>query len=99
MPGMMAGLLDGSSGADQLVRVFMAYKPLKSQEGKFNAGLSFANVDLVAALTLLDAILDKKLQRTTSLIAPQRCGKSVALGLGIAGAIAAGCATIYGTTI
>ncbi|KAL6971825.1 hypothetical protein U1Q18_031508 [Sarracenia purpurea var. burkii] len=50
----MTATSNSVNGADQLVGVFMAYKPLQSQEGKCNAGLSFANVDLVASLTLLD---------------------------------------------
>ncbi|GMP57057.1 hypothetical protein CsSME_00021302 [Camellia sinensis var. sinensis] len=46
-----------------------------------------------AVSTFLDAVLDKKPQSTTALIAPRGRGKSAALGLGIAGAIASGFVT------
>ncbi|CAL5354163.1 unnamed protein product [Camellia sinensis] len=43
-----------------------------------------------AVSTFLDAVLDKRPQNTTALTAPRGRGKSAALGLGIAGAIASG---------
>ncbi|THF98208.1 hypothetical protein TEA_016571 [Camellia sinensis var. sinensis] len=50
-----------------------------------------------AVSTFLDAVLDKKPQSTTALIAPRGRGKSAALGLGIAGAIASGYSNIFVT--
>ncbi|KAL7252176.1 hypothetical protein ACSBR1_013927 [Camellia fascicularis] len=50
-----------------------------------------------AVSTFLDALLDKKPQSTTALIAPRGRGKSAALGLGIAGAIASGYSNIFVT--
>lgn len=41
-------------------------------------------------MTFLDAILDKTLSGTVALLAARGRGKSAALGLAIAGAIAAG---------
>ena len=41
-------------------------------------------------MTFLDAILDKTLRSTVALLAGRGRGKSAALGLAIAGAIAAG---------
>ena len=43
-----------------------------------------------AVITFLDAILDKTLRSTVALLAGRGRGKSAALGLAIAGAIAAG---------
>ncbi|KAI7984542.1 RNA cytidine acetyltransferase 2 [Camellia lanceoleosa] len=50
-----------------------------------------------AVSTFLDAVLDKRPQNTTALTAPRGRGKSVALGLGIAGAIASGYSNIFVT--
>ncbi|KAF7135734.1 hypothetical protein RHSIM_Rhsim08G0031600 [Rhododendron simsii] len=50
-----------------------------------------------AVSIFLDAILDKKVQSTTGLTAARGRGKSAALGLGIAGAIAVGYSNIYVT--
>ncbi|KAH7852680.1 hypothetical protein Vadar_027832 [Vaccinium darrowii] len=50
-----------------------------------------------AVSTFLDAILDKKVHSTTALTAARGRGKSAALGLGIAGAIAAGYSNIFVT--
>ncbi|XP_058179742.1 RNA cytidine acetyltransferase 2-like [Rhododendron vialii] len=50
-----------------------------------------------AVSTFLDAILDEKVQSTTALTAARGRGKSAALGLGIAGAIAAGYSNIFVT--
>ncbi|XWS33239.1 hypothetical protein CRYUN_Cryun22dG0064400 [Craigia yunnanensis] len=50
-----------------------------------------------AVITFLDAILDKNLCCTVALLAARGCGKSAALGLAIAGAIAAGYSNIYVT--
>jgi N-acetyltransferase 10 len=44
-------------------------------------------------ITFLDAILDKTLRSTVALLAARGRGKSAALGLAIAGAIAAGYCT------
>lgn len=41
-------------------------------------------------ITFLDAILDKSLRRTVALLAARGRGKSAALGLAIAGAVATG---------
>lgn len=46
-----------------------------------------------AVITFLDAILDKTLRSTVALIAARGRGKSAALGLAIAGAVAAGLPT------
>lgn len=43
-----------------------------------------------AVITFLDSILDKNLRSTVALLAARGRGKSAALGLAIAGAIAAG---------
>lgn len=43
-----------------------------------------------AVITFLDAILDKALRSTVALTAARGRGKSAALGLAIAGAVAAG---------
>jgi len=43
-----------------------------------------------AVITFLDAVLDKTLRTTVALIAARGRGKSAALGLAVAGAIAAG---------
>ncbi|KAK9130064.1 hypothetical protein Sjap_010551 [Stephania japonica] len=50
-----------------------------------------------AVTTFLDAILDKALRSTVALLAARGCGKSAALGLSIAGAIAAGYSNIFVT--
>lgn len=50
-----------------------------------------------AVITFLDAILDKNLHTTVALLAARGRGKSAALGLAIAGAIAAGYSNIYVT--
>ncbi|KAK8607016.1 hypothetical protein V6N13_052767 [Hibiscus sabdariffa] len=50
-----------------------------------------------AVVTFLDAILDKNLRSTVALLAARGRGKSAALGLAIAGAIAAGYSNIYVT--
>ncbi|XP_058111016.1 RNA cytidine acetyltransferase 2-like [Magnolia sinica] len=50
-----------------------------------------------AVITFLDAILDKTLRSTVALIAARGRGKSAALGLSIAGAIAAGYSNIFVT--
>ncbi|XVF15033.1 hypothetical protein REPUB_Repub09cG0114600 [Reevesia pubescens] len=50
-----------------------------------------------AVITFLDAILDKNLRSTVALLAARGRGKSAALGLAIAGAIAAGYSNIYVT--
>ncbi|KAJ7945318.1 RNA cytidine acetyltransferase [Quillaja saponaria] len=50
-----------------------------------------------AVMTFLDAILDKTLSNTVSLLAARGRGKSAALGLSIAGAIAAGYSNIFVT--
>lgn len=50
-----------------------------------------------AVITFLDAILDKKLRSTVALLAARGRGKSAALGLSIAGAIAAGYSNIFVT--
>ncbi|CAL5425620.1 unnamed protein product [Camellia sinensis] len=50
-----------------------------------------------AVSTFLDAVLDKRPQNTTALTAPRGRGKSAALGLGIAGAIASGYSNIFVT--
>lgn len=50
-----------------------------------------------AVVAFLDAILDKNLRRTVALIAGRGRGKSAALGLAIAGAIAAGYSNIFVT--
>ncbi|XP_022741678.1 RNA cytidine acetyltransferase 1-like [Durio zibethinus] len=50
-----------------------------------------------AVITFLDAILDKNLHSTVALLAARGRGKSAALGLAIAGAIAAGYSNIYVT--
>ncbi|XP_058179454.1 RNA cytidine acetyltransferase 1 [Rhododendron vialii] len=50
-----------------------------------------------AVITFLDAILDKTLRGTVALLAARGRGKSAALGLAIAGAIAAGYSNIYVT--
>lgn len=68
-------------------------------EGSGNAYL-FVLVNQGKAVSIfLDAILNKKVQSTTGLTAARGRGKSAALGLGIAGAIAAGCVKHDGTTI
>ncbi|WOL09558.1 hypothetical protein Cni_G18311 [Canna indica] len=50
-----------------------------------------------AVITFLDAVLDKTLRSTVALIAARGRGKSAALGLAIAGAIAAGYSNIFVT--
>ncbi|XP_059624435.1 RNA cytidine acetyltransferase 1-like [Cornus florida] len=50
-----------------------------------------------AVITFLDAILDKTLRTTVALLASRGRGKSAALGLAIAGAIAAGYSNIFVT--
>ncbi|XP_039031009.1 RNA cytidine acetyltransferase 1-like isoform X2 [Hibiscus syriacus] len=50
-----------------------------------------------AVVTFLDAILDKNLRSTVALLAARGRGKSAALGLSVAGAIAAGYSNIYVT--
>lgn len=50
-----------------------------------------------AVITFLDAILDKTLRRTVALLAARGRGKSAALGLAIAGAVAAGYSNIFVT--
>ncbi|XP_062097838.1 RNA cytidine acetyltransferase 1-like [Humulus lupulus] len=50
-----------------------------------------------AVITFLDAILDKTLRSTIALLAARGRGKSAALGLAIAGAIAAGYSNIFVT--
>ncbi|XP_037495465.1 RNA cytidine acetyltransferase 1 isoform X2 [Jatropha curcas] len=50
-----------------------------------------------AISTLVDAILDKAIQRTITLTASRGRGKSAALGLAIAGAVAAGYSRIFVT--
>ncbi|PHT39483.1 UPF0202 protein [Capsicum baccatum] len=50
-----------------------------------------------AVITFLDAILDKTLRSTVALLAARCRGKSAALGLAIAGAVAAGYSNIYVT--
>nr|KJB49111.1 hypothetical protein B456_008G101500 [Gossypium raimondii] len=50
-----------------------------------------------AVVTFLDAILDKSLRSTVALLAARGRGKSAALGLAVAGAIAAGYSNIYVT--
>ncbi|KAK4790574.1 hypothetical protein SAY86_017878 [Trapa natans] len=50
-----------------------------------------------AVITFLDAILDKTLRNTIALLAARGRGKSAALGLAIAGAVAAGYSNIYVT--
>eukprot|EP00252_Welwitschia_mirabilis_P011487 TRINITY_DN25743_c0_g1_i2.p1 TRINITY_DN25743_c0_g1~~TRINITY_DN25743_c0_g1_i2.p1 ORF type:complete len:908 (-),score=163.33 TRINITY_DN25743_c0_g1_i2:567-3083(-) len=50
-----------------------------------------------AVITFLDAILEKTLRNTVALTAARGRGKSAALGLAIAGAIAAGYSNIYVT--
>lgn len=44
-------------------------------------------------ISFLDAIFDKTLRRTVALLANRGRGKSAALGLAVAGAVAAGCVT------
>lgn len=44
-------------------------------------------------ISFLDAIFDKTLRSTVALLANRGRGKSAALGLAIAGAVAAGCVT------
>ncbi|XP_050206833.1 RNA cytidine acetyltransferase 1 [Mercurialis annua] len=48
-----------------------------------------------AVITFLDAILDKTLRSTVALLAARGRGKSAALGLAVAGAIAAGYSNIF----
>uniref|UniRef100_M1D313 Uncharacterized protein n=1 Tax=Solanum tuberosum TaxID=4113 RepID=M1D313_SOLTU len=48
-----------------------------------------------AVITFLDAILDKTLRSTVALLAARGRGKSAALGLAIAGAVAAGYSNIF----
>ncbi|XP_047316281.1 RNA cytidine acetyltransferase 1-like [Impatiens glandulifera] len=50
-----------------------------------------------AVMTCLDAILDKTLRSTVALLASRGRGKSAALGLAIAGAVAAGYSNIFVT--
>ncbi|KAL7089884.1 hypothetical protein ACP275_12G004500 [Erythranthe tilingii] len=50
-----------------------------------------------AVITFLDAILDKSLRSTVALLAARGRGKSAALGLAIAGAVAAGYSNIFVT--
>ncbi|KAK1421208.1 hypothetical protein QVD17_23378 [Tagetes erecta] len=50
-----------------------------------------------AVITFLDAILDKTLRSTVALLAGRGRGKSAALGLAIAGAVAAGYSNIFVT--
>ncbi|KAK6258992.1 hypothetical protein SCA6_013466 [Theobroma cacao] len=50
-----------------------------------------------AVITFLDAILDKNLRSTVALLAARGRGKSAALGLAIAGAVAAGYSNIFVT--
>ncbi|OWM91385.1 hypothetical protein CDL15_Pgr017303 [Punica granatum] len=50
-----------------------------------------------AVITFLDAILDKTLRNTIALLAARGRGKSAALGLAIAGAVAAGYSNIFVT--
>ncbi|OIT27221.1 rna cytidine acetyltransferase 1 [Nicotiana attenuata] len=50
-----------------------------------------------AVITFLDAILDKTLRSTVALLAARGRGKSAALGLAVAGAVAAGYSNIYVT--
>ncbi|KAL3637489.1 hypothetical protein CASFOL_018657 [Castilleja foliolosa] len=50
-----------------------------------------------AVVTFLDAILDKSLRSTVALLAGRGRGKSAALGLAIAGAVAAGYSNIFVT--
>ncbi|KZV17283.1 hypothetical protein F511_27535 [Dorcoceras hygrometricum] len=50
-----------------------------------------------AVITFLDAILDKSLRTTVALLAARGRGKSAALGLAIAGAVATGYSNIYVT--
>ncbi|KAK6924169.1 putative tRNA binding domain [Dillenia turbinata] len=50
-----------------------------------------------AVITFLDAILDKTLRSTVACLAARGRGKSAALGLAVAGAIAAGYSNIYVT--
>ncbi|XP_010681061.2 RNA cytidine acetyltransferase 1 [Beta vulgaris subsp. vulgaris] len=50
-----------------------------------------------AVITFLDAILDKTLRSTIALLAARGRGKSAALGLAVAGAIAAGYSNIFVT--
>uniref|UniRef100_A0A5B7B8X6 RNA cytidine acetyltransferase n=1 Tax=Davidia involucrata TaxID=16924 RepID=A0A5B7B8X6_DAVIN len=50
-----------------------------------------------AVITFLDAVLDKTLRSTVALLASRGRGKSAALGLAIAGAIAAGYSNIFVT--
>lgn len=50
-----------------------------------------------AVITFLDAILDKTLRSTVALLAARGRGKSAALGLAIAGAVAAGYSNIFVT--
>lgn len=49
-------------------------------------------------ITFLDAILEKTLRSTVALTASRGRGKSAALGLAIAGAIAAGSVYVYETS-
>ncbi|KAJ6918949.1 LOW QUALITY PROTEIN: hypothetical protein NC651_013029 [Populus alba x Populus x berolinensis] len=48
-----------------------------------------------AAITFLDSVLDKTLRSTVALLAARGRGKSAALGLAVAGAIAAGYSNIF----
>ncbi|KAH7686430.1 tRNA(Met) cytidine acetyltransferase protein [Dioscorea alata] len=50
-----------------------------------------------AVITFLDAVLDKTLRSTVALIASRGRGKSAALGLAVAGAVAAGYSNIFVT--
>ncbi|ONK79120.1 uncharacterized protein A4U43_C01F3140 [Asparagus officinalis] len=50
-----------------------------------------------AVITFLDAVLDKTLRSTVALIAARGRGKSAALGLAVAGAVAAGYSNIFVT--
>ncbi|KAK9271864.1 hypothetical protein L1049_002229 [Liquidambar formosana] len=50
-----------------------------------------------AVITFLDAVLDKTLRSTVALLAARGRGKSAALGLAIAGAIAAGYSNVFVT--
>jgi N-acetyltransferase 10 len=52
--------------------------------------LRLSHIQGKAVVNFLDSILDKSLRSTVALLAARGCGKSAALGLAIAGAIAAG---------
>ncbi|RWW17197.1 hypothetical protein GW17_00018886 [Ensete ventricosum] len=104
-PNLLARTIETVEGGGLIILLLRSLSSLTSLYTMvmviFRATITFVHESVTiqgkAVITFLDAILDKTLRSTVALIAARGRGKSAALGLAVAGAVAAGYSNIFVT--